>query len=145
MENKATPTKMDLVTAAQALAQVPEEASLCEPTNSLLVGRAVVQFSQKVAMAETERMDSAHQDQHASASTMVAKAVAVAAEAVTPEAVAPAEAEAPVAVRALVALGAWAAAAHAGGSTDSNGSSAVSRSNEAKVSKGMGSTSIRLS
>ena len=80
MGNKDTPTKMVQATAAQALAQVQEEASSCEPTNSLSVDRAVGQFSLKVVMEETEQMDSAHQDQHASASTMAAKEVAVALE-----------------------------------------------------------------
>ena len=41
-------------------------------------GSAVVQFSLKEEMEEMEQMDSAHQDQHASASTTAAKAVAVA-------------------------------------------------------------------
>ena len=80
MENKDTPIKMDQVTAAQALVQVLEEASSCEPTNSQLVDRLEVQFSHKVAMVATEQTDSAHQDQHASVSITAAKAVAVAQE-----------------------------------------------------------------
>ena len=80
MVNKDTPTKMDQVTVAQALAQVQEEPSSCEPTNLLLADRAVVQFSLKVEMEETEQMDSAHQDQHALAFITAAKAVAVALE-----------------------------------------------------------------
>ena len=80
MVNKDTPTKMGQVTAARALVQVQEGASSCEPMNLLSVDRAVVQSSLKVAMEETEQMDFAHQDQHASASTTAAKAVAVAQE-----------------------------------------------------------------
>ena len=80
MENKDTPTKMGQATAARALVQVLEGASSCEPMNLLSADRAVVQSSLKVVMEETEQMDSAHQDQHASASTTAAKAVAVAQE-----------------------------------------------------------------
>ena len=80
MANRDTRTKMVQATAAQALAQVQEEASSCEPTKLLSVDRAVVQSSLKAVMEETEQMDSAHQDQHASASTTAAKAVAVAQE-----------------------------------------------------------------